>query len=117
MKIALNIKKGDEFFKSTDNKVLICSEGLEEWFDFPRGVENITLTVSREVACDEDSINIYYYPSVHGVYKEDTYDTYGLTQNGVFEDLCVLDHSMRHVIKQMDLPSQGILNVALEYEE
>jgi len=117
MKIELSIKKGDEFFKSNDNKLLICPEGLEEWFDFPGDVDKVTLVVSEQVTCGEDSINIYYYPSVHGVYQEDTYDTYGLTQNGVFEDLCVLDRVVRHIVKQMDLPSQGILNVMLEYEE
>jgi len=105
----IEINKCTDFFRSTDDKLVICSEGLKEWFDFPVGTEKVTLVLSGQFTRGEDSINIYYYPSVRRVYRQDTYDTYGLTQNGVFEDLCVLDRVMRHVVKQMDLPHE-ILN-------
>ena len=118
MRIDLNITEYDGFFRSTDNKIALCFGELYEWFDFPEDVKAITLALSKENTFDEETVSVYYYPSAHpSTYRKQRYDTYGLTKNGMFLCLGVLDHVVRHIVKQMDLPPQGILYVSSEYEE
>jgi len=113
-KIRIDLKDGGVFFRAAGTRVAICCEGLDEWFDVPHDVHKITLVVSQKIGCDEESVNVYYYPSVHG--HADTYDTYGLTKDGLLGKLGVLDATIRHIITQMGLPPQGVLNASIEYE-
>ena len=116
MRLNLRLKENSDFFGDADNKIAICSTGLHDWFDFPQAAKKITLDLSNEVTdgYSEDSASVYYYPSAKACFK---YDTYGLTKDGMFEELAVLDYTIEVIIGRMDLPPQGILYVSLEYEE
>jgi len=117
MKIEINkddaFFKNDAFFRDTDNRVVVCSTELHDWFEFPQDVKQVTLALSQETN-GEDSVAVYYYPSVNTCFQ---YDTYGLTKCGMFESLTVLDRVIDYVVGQMDLPAQGVLNVSVEYAE
>lgn len=115
MKIDLKRNSGDWFFRDGDRVVSICYEKLVDWFDLPEDVKNITLDVSAaNFDIGEESVSVYYYPSVHEGFL---YDTYGLTKEGMLESLNVLCPTVKYIVQQMDLPPQGVLYVSLEYME
>lgn len=114
MKVDLSLEEGEMFFRTADREVAICADGLDDWFDFPDDVKQITLVVEEDAAYVDESIHVYYYPSVNSCFS---YDTYGLTRSDMFESLYLLDPAIDFVIEKMGLPPQGVFSVSLEYEE
>ena len=104
-------QEGRRFFKDAD--IAVCARGLQEWFDIPSHVGNITLEVSEHSDFEDTALYVFYYPSVH----DRLLDCYGLTRKGHFEALIMSACTIKYLVQEMDLPPQGVLNISVEYEE